>query len=57
MKDGWMRTLYQTQNKSGQDPVISQIRLNNKSAHLEKCGWNGDYRHLSGPIESKLELS
>jgi len=32
------KTLIKTQNKSGQDPLNSQFRLNNKLGSFEQCG-------------------
>jgi photosystem II stability/assembly factor-like uncharacterized protein len=50
------KTLYQTQNKSGQDPLNFPIRLNNKLAHLSSVVGNGDYRPTDQSIEVKTEL-
>ncbi|MBP7272668.1 MAG: glycosyl hydrolase [Saprospiraceae bacterium] len=36
-------TLYQTKNRSGQDPINFPIRLNNKLAHLNAITRYGDY--------------
>lgn len=35
--------LYQTKNRSGQDPLNFPIRLNNKLAHLNSLAGNGSY--------------
>ncbi len=37
-------TLYQTKNKSAQDPLNFPIRLNNKLAHLSSLASMGDYK-------------
>lgn len=50
------KTLYQTQNKSGQDPLNFPIRLNNKLAHLSSVVGNGDYRPTDQSVEVKVEL-
>ena len=50
------KTLYQTQNKSGQDPLNFPIRLNNKLAHLSSVVGNGDYRPTDQSEEVKVEL-
>lgn len=50
------KTLYQTQNKSGQDPLNFPIRLNNKLAHLSSVVGNGDYRPTDQSLEVKVEL-
>ncbi|KAI9549386.1 hypothetical protein GHT06_003752 [Daphnia sinensis] len=47
------KTLYQTQNKSGQDPLNFPIRLNNKLAHLSSVVGNGDYRPTDQSVEVK----
>jgi photosystem II stability/assembly factor-like uncharacterized protein len=49
-------TLYQTQNKSGQDPLNFPIRLNNKLAHLSSVVGNGDYKPTDQSEEVKVEL-
>ena len=36
--------LYQTKNKSGQDPLNFPIRLNNKLAHLSSVAGRGNYK-------------
>jgi photosystem II stability/assembly factor-like uncharacterized protein len=50
------KTLYQTQNKSGQDPLNYPIRLNNKLAHLSSVVGNGDYKPTDQAEEVKVEL-
>lgn len=50
------KTLYQTQNKSGQDPLNFPIRLNNKLAHLSSVVGNGDYKPTDQSEEVKVEL-
>lgn len=50
------KTLYQTQNKSGQDPLNYPIRLNNKLAHLSSVVGNGDYKPTGQAEEVKVEL-
>lgn len=50
------KTLYQTQNKSGQDPLNYPIRLNNKLAHLNSVVGNGDYKPTDQAEEVKVEL-
>ncbi len=50
------KTLYQTQNKSGQDPLNYPIRLNNKLAHLSSVVGNGDYKPTDQSEEVKVEL-
>lgn len=44
------KTLYQTQNESGQDPLNFPIRLNNKLGHLASLAGVGDNR----PTDSSL---
>ena len=48
--------LYQTKNKSGQDPLNYPIRLNNKLAHLTSVASNGNYKPTNEMIEVKNEL-
>ena len=50
-------TLYQTQNRSGQDPLNFPIRLNNKLAHLTSVVGNGDYRPTDSSEEVRKELT
>lgn len=49
--------LYQTKNRSGQDPLNFPIRLNNKLAHLSSEAGRGDYRPTAQVIAVKNELS
>jgi photosystem II stability/assembly factor-like uncharacterized protein len=49
--------LYQTQNKSGQDPLNFPIRLTNKLAHLVSLVTMDDYPPTSQDIAVKNELS
>ncbi len=44
------KTLYQTKNESGQDPLNFPIRLNNKLGHLASLSGVGNY----GPTDSSL---
>jgi hypothetical protein len=46
------KTLYQTKNESGQDPLNFPIRLNNKLGHLASLAGVGDNR----PTDSTLEF-
>ncbi|WP_375579077.1 hypothetical protein ABWH96_18995 [Marivirga tractuosa] len=46
-------SLYQTKNRSGQDPLNYPIRLNNKLGHLNSLMGMGDNR----PTESAIEFS
>ena len=48
--------LYQTKNKSRQDPLNYPIRLNNKLAHLTSVASNGNYKPTDQMIEVKNEL-
>jgi photosystem II stability/assembly factor-like uncharacterized protein len=58
------KTLYQTQNRSGQDPLNFPIRLTNKLAHLNRISGIGDFpptdqaiavqKELTGKIETQL---
>ncbi|HSF56290.1 MAG TPA: hypothetical protein VLA71_21210, partial [Algoriphagus sp.] len=50
-------TLYQTKNRSGQDPLNFPIRLNNKLAHLNSVVGNGDYKPTDGAVEVRQELT
>jgi hypothetical protein len=45
--------LYQTKNRSGQDPLNYPIRLNNKLGHLNSLVGMGDFK----PTESAIEFS
>lgn len=48
--------LYQTKNKSGQDPLNYPIRLNNKIAHLSGVAGRGDYKPTDQSIGVRDEL-
>lgn len=50
------KDLYQTQNRSRQDPLNFPIRLTNKLAHLNALTGNGDYPPTEQAIEVKNEL-
>ncbi|MCR9083690.1 MAG: glycosyl hydrolase, partial [Cyclobacteriaceae bacterium] len=50
-------TLYQTKNRSGQDPLNFPIRLNNKLAHLNSIAGNGDYKPTVQAEEVRAELT
>ncbi|WP_133555968.1 VPS10 domain-containing protein [Algoriphagus boseongensis] len=50
-------TLYQTQNRSGQDPLNFPIRLNNKLAHLSSVVGNGDYKPTDQSEAVRTELT
>ncbi len=59
------KALYQTQNRSGQDPLNFPIRLTNKLAHLNRLVGMGDFppteqdmavqKEMTGKIESQLK--
>ncbi|UOG72826.1 glycosyl hydrolase [Hymenobacter tibetensis] len=49
--------LYQTKNKSGQDPLNFPIRLNNKLANLVGQASTGDYRPTEQAIAVKKEVT
>jgi len=49
-------TLYQTKNKSRQDPLNFPIRLNNKLAHLNSIVGNGSYKPTDQALEVRDEL-
>ena len=49
--------LYQTKNRSSQDPLNYPIRLNNKLAHLNSLMAVGDFRPTDSAIEFKKEVS
>ena len=51
------KELYQTQNKSGQDPLNYPIRLNNKLAHLNSIVGTGEFRPTDGAEEVRAELT
>ncbi|MEO1714116.1 MAG: hypothetical protein AAFU60_12355, partial [Bacteroidota bacterium] len=58
--------LYQTKNRSGQDPLNFPIRLTNKLAHLNSVSGSGDYapteqayavqKELTEAIEAELKI-
>jgi photosystem II stability/assembly factor-like uncharacterized protein len=49
-------TLYQTKNRSGQDPLNFPIRLTNKLAHLNSLMRMGDYPPTRSAMQVKEEL-
>ena len=51
------KELYQTQNKSGQDPLNFPIRLTNKLGHLNSLVRMGDFPPTEQDIAVKNELS
>jgi photosystem II stability/assembly factor-like uncharacterized protein len=51
------KTLYQTKNRSGQDPLNFPIRLNNKLGHLNSLVSMGDFAPTEQDIAVKNELS
>jgi photosystem II stability/assembly factor-like uncharacterized protein len=53
---GVEKELYQTKNKSGQDPLNFPIRLTNKLAHLNSLARMGDFPPTNQAIEVKGEL-
>ena len=50
-------TLYQTKNRSGQDPLNFPIRLTNKLAHLNSLVGIGDSRPTAPAYAVKEEIS
>jgi photosystem II stability/assembly factor-like uncharacterized protein len=50
-------TLYQTKNRSGQDPLNYPIRLTNKLAHLNSLTGIGTYRPTAAAYQVKEELT
>ncbi|MGB0526031.1 MAG: VPS10 domain-containing protein [Flammeovirgaceae bacterium] len=50
------KTLYQTKNRSGQDPLNFPIRLNNKLAHIASLTSMGDFPPTQSSIQVKEEL-
>tara|TARA_R110001606_G_scaffold399265_1_gene583083 strand:- start:157567 stop:160740 length:3174 start_codon:yes stop_codon:yes gene_type:complete len=48
--------LYQTKNRSGQDPLNYPIRLNNKLGHLSSVANSSDYKPTDQTIAVKTEL-
>jgi len=51
------KALYQTQNKSGQDPLNFPIKLTNKLAHLNSLVGMGDFPPTDQDLAVKNELS
>ncbi len=51
------KTLYQTQNKSGQDPLNFPIRLTNKLAHLNRLVTMDDFPPTDQDVALKNELT
>lgn len=51
------KTLYQTKNRSSQDPLNFPIRLNNKLAHLNSLVRIGDFRPTDSAIQVKNDIS
>ncbi|PPK84117.1 sortilin (neurotensin receptor 3) [Neolewinella xylanilytica] len=51
------KSLYQTQNRSGQDPLNYPIRLTNKLAHLNSLTGIGTYRPTAAAYAVKEELT
>lgn len=51
------KAIYQTQNKSGQDPLNFPIRLTNKLGHLNSLVSMGDFAPTEQDIAVKNELS
>lgn len=49
--------LYQTKNRSSQDPLNFPIRLNNKLAHLNSLMAVGDFRPTDSALEFRDEIS
>jgi photosystem II stability/assembly factor-like uncharacterized protein len=49
-------TLYQTKNRSNQDPLNYPIRLNNKLAHLNSLLAVGDFKPTDSAIKFKSEV-
>lgn len=60
MKEGFgeiEKALYQTQNRSGQDPLNFPIRLTNKLAHLNSLVSLDDFPPTAQDIAVKTELT
>ncbi|RZS96579.1 WD40/YVTN/BNR-like repeat-containing protein [Cecembia calidifontis] len=51
------KELYQTQNRSNQDPLNYPIRLNNKLAHLNVIVGTGEWRPTDGAEEVRVEIT
>jgi hypothetical protein len=50
-------TLYQTKNRSGQDPLNFPIRLNNKLAHLNSLAGTGNFRPTDQMVQFREEIT
>jgi photosystem II stability/assembly factor-like uncharacterized protein len=50
-------SLYQTKNRSGQDPLNFPIRLNNKLAHLNSLASAGNFRPTDQMVAFKKEIT
>ena len=60
MKEGFgeiEKALYQTQNRSGQDPLNFPIRLTNKLGHLNSLVGLGDFPPTAQDVAVKNELT
>lgn len=51
------KRLYQTKNRSSQDPLNFPIRLNNKLAHLNSLMAVGDFRPTESAVQFRNEIS
>jgi len=51
------KALYQTRNRSNQDPLNFPIRLTNKLAHLNSLAGMGDFRPTDQQLAVKKELT
>ena len=51
------KALYQTKNRSRQDPLNFPIKLNNKLAHLNALVGRGDFAPTDQDVEVKNELT
>jgi photosystem II stability/assembly factor-like uncharacterized protein len=50
-------TLYQTKNRSGQDPLNYPIRLNNKLGHLNSLAGIGDFKPTDQAVAFQKEIT
>lgn len=50
-------SLYQTKNRSGQDPLNFPIRLNNKLAHLNSLASSGNFKPTDQMVAFKKEIT
>ena len=50
-------SLYQTKNRSGQDPLNFPIRLNNKLAHLNSLASSGNFKPTDQMLAFKNEIT